>query len=93
MKVRELVLEERMPTWIEAKSILDIELKNAKFNKTKCLVIVHGYGSSGVGGTLKTRTRSYFRNKLSQKAIKTLVYGERFEMYDKDSRDLILKFP
>ena len=93
MIVKEILLEENRPTWIEAKSILDIEIKNGKKSKVKCLVIVHGYGSSGVGGTLKGRTRSYLRDKLKNKEIKLVVYGEKFEMYDPDSRYLINTYP
>lgn len=89
MKVYEILLEENRPTWIEAKSILDIEFRNAKTNKTKCFVIIHGYGSSGVGGVLKSRTRSYLRDKKKNKEVKIVVYGENFEMYDPDSRYLM----
>lgn len=93
MTVKEVLLEEKRPTWIEAKAILDIEFKNARSSKTKCLVIIHGYGSSGVGGTLRSRTRSYLREKLKNKSIKRFVFGENFWMYDPDSRYLINTYP
>jgi hypothetical protein len=79
-----------MPTVSEAKTKL-INIINNSANKEKVIKIVHGYGSSGVGGKIKEMTHQYLKHLMTLKRIQAFIPGEAFGIpigYD----DVINKF-
>lgn len=48
-KYKEINLEEGMPTVDDAKSYLKMSITLCKQNKSGCLAVIYGYGSSGKG--------------------------------------------
>lgn len=77
MNIREINLEECMPTCDEAMDYLKSSLKLAKQNKYKCLLIIHGYGSTGKGGAIRTKARQWL-NAQVKKGIVKLVRKSNF---------------
>lgn len=64
-----------MPFTEEArKRLTDIIRENRK--KEKIIKIVHGYGSSGVGGKIKVTVHKSLKNKLMDNQIKAYIPGE-----------------
>lgn len=49
-----------------------------KYEKSKVIKIVHGYGSTGVGGDIKIAIRKYLNELLMQNQIKAYIPGEAF---------------
>jgi hypothetical protein len=49
-----------------------------KYEKSKAIKIVHGYGSTGVGGDIKIAIRKYLNELLMQNQIKAYIPGEAF---------------
>lgn len=56
--------------------MLDCEINDAKVTNINVLIVVHGYGSHGVGGLIKTSTMQYLKNARKQGVIVDFVPGE-----------------
>ncbi len=88
----ELNLEEGMPTSIEALKILKSQIEIYRSEKKKCVLIIHGYGSSGKGGKIRSTIRKWLTAQKENRTIKTLVFGERFDIFNEDARVLKDKY-
>lgn len=64
-----------MPTQILAKQRLDMILK---YEREPIIKIVHGYGSTGVGGVIKDMVRKELDERIQKKEIKVYIPGEAF---------------
>lgn len=56
-RLKEINLEDGMPTVSDAVIILKSSINNAKSGNVGCLYIIHGYGSSGKGGAIRDKAR------------------------------------
>ncbi|XMB72508.1 hypothetical protein RJI07_01055 [Mycoplasmatota bacterium WC30] len=74
-KVRSYNIKDDMPDRVEAGRRLAEILRISK-GKEKVIKIIHGYGSSGVGGVIKQTVHKALRTKLNEKAIKAYIPGE-----------------
>lgn len=88
MIVEVLNLEKGMPSAQDAMFDLKKSILLLKKRGTKCVVIIHGYGSSGRGGVLCKRTRQYLKAQESNNTIKTVIFGEEFEMFNVKAMEL-----
>lgn len=86
-------LEEGMPTVSEAMVLLQGQIRRYSASKNVCLVVIHGYGSTGKGGTIGIKTRQWLSAQKRKGKIKNLVFGEEFSIFDPVSRDLKAKYP
>ena len=86
-------LEEGMPTVPQAQSRLIAELGRARASGAKAVKLIHGYGSSGVGGKLKIGVRQFLSTKKRQNKIQTFVAGEEWDIFDEESRRLLADCP
>lgn len=66
-----------MPTSQEAGIRLANILRTSK-GKDKVIKIIHGYGSTGVGGSIKKTVHSSLMNKVRNGEIKAYIPGEAF---------------
>lgn len=86
MVVKEINLEQGYPTVAEAMDSLRGEINIAKANQNKCLIIIHGYGSSGVGGAIRQKARAWLNAQVKANNLKCVIDGEKFGMFDESSR-------
>ena len=82
-------LEENFPTRDEALRILDAAIARARRRHIRVLKIVHGYGSSGVGGILRPVVRNFLRKAKECGEITLFVSGESFSSFDSRSKELL----
>ena len=75
-KFKEINLEEGLPTVDEALSYLKSAVELCKKNKIGCLAVIHGYGSSGRGGAIRTKARQWLNAQARNGAVKTVINGE-----------------
>ena len=68
-----------MPTVLEAGKRLSEAIREAKQQKYKAIKILHGYGSSGIGGSIRVAVRNSLQNRMSKGEIKAYIPGEAFE--------------
>lgn len=86
----ELNLEDGLSTADEALS----QLKSAinRYGKNQCLILIHGYGSSGKGGIIRQKVRQWLSAQVRNGKIKRCVSGEDFGIFSVDARELCLKY-
>ena len=76
VKVKEVNLERGNPTVDVAMRKLLNELSTAKGAGYKAVVLVHGYGSTGVGGAIKVATKSKLKEGSLIGIVKAFTGGE-----------------
>ena len=93
---KEINLEFNKPTIDEALK----NLKNAisRSNKGDCLLLIHGYGSTGKGGDIKVSTLDFLYKLLKENKISKIFTGADFSMttgkgYNYDAILLRNKYP
>lgn len=69
VKVKEINLEYGQPTVDMALRSMVSQLSTCKGQGYKAVILIHGYGSSGVGGSIKTAVQ----NKLKEPALSGIV--------------------
>jgi DNA-nicking Smr family endonuclease len=86
-------LEAGMPTSNEALLLLDYELQKAQQQGATLLKIIHGYGSSGVGGVLRDVIQAALARKQSESKIRAFIAGENWRVSDESTWAILKKFP
>lgn len=86
-------LESGMPTVEQAQRRLIGELARGRASGAKALKIIHGYGSSGVGGKLRIGVRQSLAAKKRQGSIQGFVPGEDWDIFQAESRRFIEACP
>ena len=86
-------LELGMPRVEQAKTKLDFEIQNGRARNVSVLKVIHGYGSSGVGGTLKTAVQEMLSLRKKQHRIKLFVNGENWTIFNETTREIIARCP
>ncbi len=88
-----LNLERGYPTVEEARQVLKAELEKCKSRKVSVLKVIHGYGSSGVGGALRQGIRKSLISRRKEKVIKAVVFGENWSIFDTAARSMLDRCP
>lgn len=92
--VIELVnIEEGLPTVDEARRKLIEIIRNARHRNVKALKIIHGYGSSGVGGALRPALRSSLSRRKKEGLVKCFAFGEKWSPLDPMSQEVLKACP
>jgi hypothetical protein len=92
-KILVVNLEEGMPTANQACLRLDYELQRAAREHAAAVKLIHGYGSSGVGGALRHAIQAALRRKLHDGKIRTFVAGEQWRISDETAWSILKKCP
>jgi hypothetical protein len=86
-------LEEGLPTVERARLRLEHELNQARRSGYVALKLIHGYGSSGVGGALRTELQKELRQAVDHGSIRAFIAGENWRISDEASWALLQRFP
>jgi len=86
-------LEDGLPTIAQASARLKSELQAARKNRTYALKIIHGYGSSGVGGDLRIALQSLLRQMEQHGEIRSCIFGENWRKADERAWELVKRYP
>lgn len=79
-KVSVVNLEEGYPTANQALLRLEFELRQARERGARAVKLIHGYGSSGVGGALRDAVQQQLRKLQDAGAIRAFVAGENWRV-------------
>jgi len=90
---RTVNLEEGMPASDAAVRRLTYEIQASRRLGAAVLKIIHGYGSSGTGGKIRTRSRGYLDGLARRGQIKAYIPGEQFSIFDAKTRDAFAACP
>jgi hypothetical protein len=86
-------LELGMPTAHEALIRLASELDVARREGCKLLKIIHGYGSSGVGGEIRIAIQRRLHELAQNGQIAACIYGENWSKSDEQTWKLLAGRP
>ncbi len=82
-------LEEGFPSREEALRRLEAAIARAHHKGVRVLKIIHGYGSSGVGGILRPVVRNFLRQAKERGQMTLFVNGESFSSFEGRSKELL----
>lgn len=91
--IKSVNIEDGMPTVEEARQRLERELSAARAGKVIALRVIHGYGSSGVGGALRLAMQLRLRELQQQGEIREVIYGEDWRIADEASWKWLGRYP
>src|SRR5271169_4516135 len=86
-------LEDGMPSVAQAQARLTSELQLARQSGVKVLKLIHGYGSSGVGGDLRIALQSTLRQMAHRREILDCIFGENWRTSDERTWELLKRMP
>ena len=91
--VREVDLKSDWPTAAEALRRLETEVARARRDRVRALKLIHGYGSTGVGGAIRQAVRAWLDRQGKARRLKAVVPGEEWSIFDAPSRQLLEACP
>lgn len=91
--IKTVILKEGLPSVEQARARLNSELLVARQRGVKVLKVVHGYGSTGVGGELRIALQATLRQMAAHREIRDCIYGENWRTSDQRSWDLLKRLP
>jgi hypothetical protein len=86
-------LEEGMPTVEQARLRMQYELHSCRKDGYAAVKFIHGYGSSGVGGALRTELQKELRQAAEDGSIRTFIAGEHWRVSDEAAWEVLKRFP
>jgi hypothetical protein len=78
-----------MPTVSEALQQLSRELARAQQSGCKVIKLIHGYGSSGVGGEIRIAVQRRLTEMNDRGEIRACIFGENWSKSDEQTWALI----
>lgn len=86
-------LEKGMPLVHQALERLEMAIRTGSSQGFKVLTFIHGYGSSGEGGAIKTAVLRQLQFLSHQGRVKAIIPGDEFEGRSNRGRQLLRRFP
>lgn len=80
--LREIDIKSDMPSADDAIRRITYNIKNAGTLGITAIKFIHGYGSSGKGGAIRTKARKYLESQKSRRLIKDYIPGEDFSIFN-----------
>ncbi len=91
MLLKVIDIEVGMPTVDIGTKKLYLEIITARKQGVKVLKVIHGYGSSGVGGRLKKGILEYLAAKKKEGFLKDYVPGDSWDIFNSSAREIIAR--
>jgi hypothetical protein len=91
--IKTVNLKSNMPQVHEALQRLDRELALARQEKAKLLKLVHGYGSTGVGGDIRIAVQKRLLEISQSGQIRCCIFGENWSKSDDEAWKLLQSHP
>ena len=91
--IRTVDLKSDMPSVSEALQRLEREIAAARREKRPLLKVIHGYGSSGVGGDVRIAVQKRLRELCNAGEIRGCIFGEDWGMSDEATWRLLQSQP
>jgi hypothetical protein len=86
-------LEEGMPKVEEARLHMHHQLQVARQQGYAAVKLIHGYGSSGVGGSLRLELQKELQRQAGNSGIKCFIAGENWRISDEKTWELLKRYP
>jgi hypothetical protein len=86
-------LEDGMPKVEEARLRMQRELQVARQQGYAAVKLIHGYGSSGVGGSLRIELQKELQHLFDTGAVKSFIAGEGWRVSNEQTWELLKRYP
>src|SRR5262245_23294372 len=86
-------LEEGMPTVEQARLRMEHELHAARGAGHKAVKLIHGDGSTGAGGVLRTELQKALHLAAHNGTLQAVIAGEDWRISDETTWQLLKRFP
>ncbi len=86
-------IERGRPPVATALKIMENELGRAAYEGIRVVTLIHGYGSSGKGGRIRTECRTVLERLKQNKKINQIIAGEDFKRRSGAGKSLLQRFP
>lgn len=86
-------LEQGLPTVEQALTRLQQEIITAGLEQIRVLTLIHGYGSTGKGGTIRQECRRTLEYLCSKGEVAEVIHGEKFHRRNGSVKNLLSRFP
>ena len=73
--------------------LVEKEIEFSKKEGKDILVLIHGYGASGVGGSIKKELHIKLKELVNKKKIKAFIPGEEFSLNNLEVEKICVKYP
>ena len=84
--LKEVNIKADLPTASDAIKRVTYNIRNGKAWGCGAIKIIHGYGSTGKGGRIRTETRRYLEDQKRKGLIRDFIPGESFSIFDENTR-------
>ena len=91
--MRTINLKREKPDLDTARKRLIAELEAARKQEQRVIKIIHGWGSSGKGGSLQVGIRKSLRLRMKEGKVRCFLPGERFSQDTNEGRELLKRHP
>jgi hypothetical protein len=91
--VKAVSLKAGMPTVAEALSHLVREIAIARQQGDPVVKLIHGYGSTGVGGEIRIAVQARLRAMAGRGEIQACIFGEDWSKSDAKAWSLLRSYP
>ena len=92
-KIYEVNLEQGYPTVDTAMKHVELGISRAKAYGYSVIKLIHGYGSSGSGGKIKTAVQRELNKYKNMGKIREFTSGENFSPFDSATQRIISAYP
>lgn len=82
-------IEKFMPTVYQAEILVKNNIEMYRRQGVRVFKIIHGYGSTGKGGALRTGLRDYLFKLTKAKIIAGFIPGSKWEVFDDTTRKVL----
>ena len=87
--LRTVNIEANRPSVAEGVSRLENELLRARHAGIRVVRIIHGWGSTGIGGRLRDACRTYLSRELKARRVKAVIPGDEYSRATHAGRELM----
>ena len=88
--LKEVNIKSDMPTASDAVKRVTYNIRNGKAWGCGAIKFIHGYGSTGKGGKIRTDVRRYLQEQKNKRLIKDYIIGEEFSIFNESTRNAFM---
>ena len=92
-QVREINLEIGHPAVAQALERMRMELRMSKKRGYTAVKLIHGFGSSGSGGKIRTAVRRELTAMQRRGEIGDVIFGEKLTIFSQETQELLRRCP
>ena len=86
-------LEDGLPKVEEARLRMQRELQVARQQGYAAVKLIHGYGSSGVGGALRVELQKELQRLTGTGGVRSFIAGEEWRVSNEKTWELLKRYP